>query len=425
MNPLEIDKAHIWHPFTPLVTDSDPVLIESAEGVYLHTKDGRKVIDAISSWWVNIHGHSNKAIAEAVYKQASTMEHVIFAQFTHPPAIELAKNLMTILPKNQEKIFFSDNGSTTIEVALKMALQFWYNQGHTNKTKVIAFEGAYHGDTFGAMAVGARSGFTRPFFPFLFDVHYLDLPTPDNFEEVLQKLENLCLEEDTAAFIFEPLVQGAGGMRMYAPEHLNRMIQLAQSKGIICIADEVMTGFGRTGKLFATDHIEANPDIICVSKGITGGSMPLGITACSQKIVDAFESDELSKALLHGHSYTGNPMACAAANASFGLLMDPSCQAARTMIHEEHTAFAQKLEQLDNVTNIRVTGTICAFDIAGHGNTSYDNDLRKKIFPYFLEHNILLRPLGNVMYIMPPYVITKEELNLIYDRILEFLNTLG
>lgn len=421
MSLLESNRNRIWHPFTPLITDSEPILIKKAKGVYLYKEDGSRIIDAVSSWWVNIHGHSNEKIAEALYKQANEMEHVIFAGFTHEPALKLAGNLKTILPEEHSKIFFSDNGSTSIEVALKMAFQYWYNQGYENKRQVIALNGAYHGDTFGAMSVGDRSGFFRPFFPFLFDVAHIDFPTPENESAVLKQFENLIEQEETAAFIFEPLVQGAGGMRMYSAEFLDKLLSLAKAKDIICIADEVMTGFGRTGKLFATDHLENNADIMCISKGLTGGTMPLGITSCAKKIEDAFQSDELSKALLHGHSYTGNPLSCAVANASFEILMDPECESSRVRINKKHLEFMDVLRQSDKVENIRCQGTILAFDLTGFGDTSYDNDARKKIYPYFLERGVLLRPLGNVIYIMAPYIITNEQLDEVYNAIISFI----
>ncbi|MEO9852553.1 MAG: adenosylmethionine--8-amino-7-oxononanoate transaminase [Reichenbachiella sp.] len=424
MNSAEIAKADkdlIWHPFTPLINPFEHIPVKSAKGAKLFTHDGQTIIDAVSSWWVNIHGHANEHIANAIHKQALELEHVIFAGFTHEPAVKLAKNLMTILPDNYSKIFFSDNGSTSIEVALKMAFQYWYNQDQSHKTKIIALDGAYHGDTFGSMSVSERSGFTRPFFPFLFDIETLDFPTEENFEKVLAHFDELTKDEACAAFIFEPLVQGAGGMRMYTPDMLQQLVALAQSRGVICIADEVMTGWGRTGTTFACDQIEANPDITCISKGITGGALPLGITACNGKIESAFQSDELSKALLHGHSYTGNPMICAAANASFEIFASAECKANIQRINLSHQRFVEKLESVDKVENIRLRGTIVAFDLKGFGETGYDSDARKKIYPYFLERGILIRPLGNVIYLLPPYVITDEELNQIYAAILKFL----
>ena len=418
---LKADKDFIWHPFTPLQSPFEHISIKSAKGAKLFTHDGKTIIDAVSSWWVNIHGHSNEKIAKAIYDQAMTMEHVIFAGFTHEPAAKLATNLMKILPEGYSKIFFSDNGSTSIEVALKMAFQYWYNQDKKHKTKIIALNGAYHGDTFGAMSVGERGGFTEPFFPFLFDFESLDFPTEENFEKVLAHFDQLTSDEKCAAFIFEPLVQGAGGMRMYKPEQLDQLVALAQKKGIICIADEVMTGWGRTGKKLACDHIKSHPDITCLSKGITGGTLPLGITACNAKIEDAFQSGELTKALLHGHSYTGNPMICAAANASFEIFQSDECQNNIQRIHEKHQGFIKRLETFDNTENIRCQGTIVAFDMKGFGETGYDSAARKKIYPYFLERGVLIRPLGNVIYLLPPYVISNDELDFVYDLIIEFL----
>ncbi len=413
----------IWHPFTPLITDQPPLEVASGKGVYLHTKDGRKIIDAVSSWWVSIHGHGNEAIAQAIHKQALELEHVIFAGFTHEPALKLVNNLKKIVPDDMAKFFFSDDGSTSIEVALKMGFQYWYNKG-VEKNKVIAIKGAYHGDTFGAMSVGDRSVFTEPFFPFLFDIELIDFPSAGEEEKVLKQFEELAQKGNIASFIFEPLVQGAGGMRMYSPAVLDKLIDIARKYDIICIADEVMTGFGRTGKLFATDHIQNNADIMCLSKGLTGGTMAMGITACNGKIVEAFESDALSKALLHGHSYTGNPIACAAANASFDIIMDESCQQNRDRIQQKHQAFALQLKETGKVENVRIMGTIIAMDVISNDGTSYDNAIRKKIFPYFLDKNILLRPLGNVIYIMPPYIITDDQLDEIYSAILLFLDTL-
>ena len=427
MNSAEIkqtDKDLIWHPFTPLVNAFGHIPIKSGKRARLFTHGGKTIIDAVSSWWVNIHGHANEHIANAIHKQALELEHVIFAGFTHEPAVKLAKNLMTILPENYSKVFFSDNGSTSIEVGLKMAFQYWYNKGKENKTKIIALDGAYHGDTFGSMSVSERSGFTRPFFPFLFDIQSLKFPTIENFDRVLEHFDQLTQDEDCAAFIFEPLVQGAGGMRMYTPDMLQKLVDIAQSRGIICIADEVMTGWGRTGSNFACDQIEAKPDIMCLSKGITGGALPLGITACNTKIESAFQSEELSKALLHGHSYTGNPMICAAANASFELFESKECKDNIQRIHKKHKVFIEDLKRFDCVENIRLTGTIVAFDLKGFGETGYDSEARKKIYPYFLEKGVLIRPLGNVIYLLPPYVITNEELELVYETIIEFLSDL-
>lgn len=422
INLIENDKEYIWHPFTPLSGDVSPVLIKAAEGLYLITEDGRRIMDAVSSWWVNLHGHANEYIARAIADQALTLEHVIFAGFTHQPAIQLALNLISILPANQKKIFYSDNGSTAVEVALKMAIQYWNNKG-ISKTKIIALDGSYHGDTFGAMSVGERGMFTDPFKPYLFEVDFIDFPTPGNQSEIINRFASLVKSGDVAAFIFEPLVQGAGGMRMYSPEMLDRLIELARQHKVICIADEVFSGFGRTGKMFACNYLENKPDIMAISKGITGGTLPLGVTSCSQEIVSAFETPEFHKTFFHGHSYTANPLACAAANASFDLLMNDSCQNQIKMISDMHATFVNKLSKHSNVKDARSLGTILAVEIISENRTSYTNDIRKKIYPYFLERNILLRPLGNTLYVVPPYIITGSELISIYVAIEEFLAT--
>ena len=419
----QLDRELIWHPFTPLTDGNDAIVIRSGNGAYLETIDGRKIIDGISSWWVNLHGHSNPHIAQAVYEQAKTLEHVIFAGFTHEPAIRLADNLKSILPGKISRIFFSDDGSTSVEVGLKIAFQFWYNKGVPRK-KVIAIRGAYHGDTFGSMSVGERGMFTDPFAPFLFDVTFVDFPTVDNENTVLKRFGDILATDEVAAFIFEPLVQGAAGMRMYSPEILNELVKEAHKKKVLCIADEVFTGFGRTGKMFACDYLEKVPDIICVSKGITGGTLPLGVTACSPHVVEAFGSSEFSKTFFHGHSYTANPIACAAANASFELLTGVECQNAIKKISDLHRSFVSRISGHGKVREVRSLGTILAVELHTGEESSYSNDLRKKIYPFFLERDILLRPLGNTIYVLPPYVIQESDLKRIYSCIEEFLDTL-
>ena len=422
MNLSELDKKNIWHPFAPLINDIEPLLVESAQGVYLHLKDGRKIIDAVSSWWVNIHGHGNVVIADAIAEQAKKLEHVIFAGFTHEPAIRLSENLLSILPKNQSKIFYSDNGSTAVEVALKLAIQYWHNQGIKSKTKIIALDGAYHGDTFGAMAVGERGAFTSAFHPYLFEVEFIDFPNEENQEKVLMRFEKLVSQQNVCSFIYEPLLQGTAGMRIYSPEILDKLITIARQYEVICIADEVLTGFGRTGKIFASDYLKTQPDLIAVSKGITGGFLPLGVTSCSEKIVEAFRSADVHKAFYHGHSYTANPITCAAANASFGLLMNDECQANILRISESHQLFVSKNKSHPKIKSIRSIGTIMALEINVGEGASYFNEIRKKIYPYFLQRNILLRPLGNIIYVLPPFVISNNELEKIYNEILGFLD---
>lgn len=424
MTLQEKDKAYIWHPFTPIKGSDTPILIEKAKGCTLYAADGKTYIDAIASWWVNIHGHANAYIANAIAEQAMILEHVIFAGFTHPQAIHLTERLIHNLPPQYSKVFFSDDGSTSVEVALKMALQYWFNKGIRHKIKVIAFENAYHGDTFGSMSVGGRNTFSAPFDPLLFEVVHIQIPTDDNFEALKMQFNHLVKNEKTAAFIFEPLVQGAAGMLMYKAEHLDQLIEIAQQNNVVCIADEVMTGFGRTGKLFATDYCTHVPDIICLSKGITGGFMPLGVTICSQTIYETFISDDISKTFFHGHSYTANPLACAAANASLDLLLSDECQQNIQNICLSHTLFYEKIKGNPRLKEVRQTGTILAIEFKTIENSSYFNPFKEKAYKFYLENGVLLRPLGNVVYIMPPYCITTEELEIVYSVILKSIEVL-
>ena len=397
-----------------------PIHIVRGEGALLFDVDGKTYIDAISSWWTNIHGHAHPWLAQKLFEQFQQLEHVIFAGFTHTPAQKLADRLIHFLPNSIEKIFFSDNGSTSVEVALKMAIQYWNNKGG-NRKKIIAFEHAYHGDTFGSMSVSDRGAFTKSFHDYLFDVLFIPPPFKGNENNCLQQFENAIAQNDIAAFIYEPLVMGAGGMLMYEPEHLELLLQKAKSKNIICIADEVMTGFYRTGKLFASEYCEMKPDIICLSKGLTGGTMAMGITACAQFIFDAFYDDDKMKAFYHGHSYTANPLACAVANASLDLIELSTFNEQINRIVNTHQEFALKIKDHPKIQNCRQTGTIIAFDIASTNETNYFNSLRDRMYDYFISKGILLRPLGNTIYIMPPYCMKEEELNKVYKSILEFI----
>lgn len=399
-----------------------PIPIVQGQGSVLYDADGRAYLDMISSWWVNLHGHAHPYIARRVSEQLNTLEHVIFAGFTHQPAVELAERLLTMLPQNQAKVFYSDNGSTAVEVALKMAFQYWHNVGQPRR-KVIALEGAYHGDTFGAMAVSGRSAFTAPFTPFLFDVEYLPVPTTGQEGAVLQLAEELFTDE-VAACIAEPLVQGAGGMVMYEPALLDQLIGLARRNGTLIIADEVMTGFGRTGRVFASDHLQQKPDLICLSKGLTGGTMALGVTTCTQTIYDAFLSDDKYKTLFHGHSFTANPLACTAALASMDLLLSDETQAAIRRITERHFAFTARLASYANATNVRQCGTLLAFDLNAAGETGYFNSIRDRAYNFLLEQGVLMRPLGNVLYLMPPYCTTDTQLQHVYDQVEKLLKVI-
>ncbi len=415
---VQKDAQYIWHPYTQMQTAQPPVPVVRAEGVYLFAEDGTKYLDAISSWWTNIHGHANEYIARKVFAQLTTLEHMIFAGFTHAPAVELAERLLQKLPDNQQKVFYSDNGSTAVEVALKMALQYWYNK-EVKRAKIIAFEGAYHGDTFGAMSVSGRSIFTKPFDDLLFDVVFVPVPVPGHEEESLAAIQAAIAQYggDIAAFIFEPLIQGTAGMVMFGAPWLDKILALCKEQQIITIADEVMTGFGRTGKFFACDHLKQQPDIVCLSKGITGGTMAMGFTTCTENIYSAFLSSDKTKALFHGHSYTANPTACAAALASLDLMESEETWENIARINTQHTAQYEKLKANPGITRISVTGTILAIEIMTASDSSYLSSVRDNLYEFFLAQNILLRPLGNIIYIMPPYCITNNELQTIYTAI--------
>jgi len=414
MSLVERDRAVIWHPYTQMKTALPHVPIVRGEGACLYDENGKKYIDAVSSWWVNIHGHANPYIAKKVAEQLLKLEHVIFAGFTHPTAVELAERLLAILPSNQTKAFYSDNGSTAIEVAIKMCLQYWHNQGKP-RTKMLAFKDAYHGDTFGAMAVSGRSAFTAAFDSLLFEVEFIDLPTAENIKALKSRISYL--RSELACFIFEPLVQGTAGMIMYEAEYLDELLAHCKQEGILTIADEVFTGFGRTGKLFACDYLSVQPDIMCFSKGLTGGTMALGLTTCTDEIYNAFLSDDKLKTLFHGHSYTANPVACSAALASLDITLDAATMDNIKRIESMHSNFAEKIKHHPKIKTTRQTGTILAMEWETGSNTSYFSSLRDKLYLYFLNAGIILRPLGNILYILPPYCITNDELNYIYDKI--------
>lgn len=421
MNLSQRDQAVIWHPFTQAQTAAAPIAIVRAEGVWLYAEDGTRYLDGTSSWWVNAHGHAHPYIAEQVYQQASTLEHIIFAGFTHEPAITLAEKLIRLVPGEQSRIFYSDNGSTSVEVALKMALQYHFNKGE-KRTKIISFSNAYHGDTFGAMSVGARNAFNAPFEPLLFEVVSIHPPEKGQEENCIAQMMQLLEDEHIAAFIFEPLVQGANGMRMHDAETLSRLIDLCRSKGVISIADEVFTGFYRTGKRFACNHLEVQPDIMCLSKTLTGGTLPLGVTAAPEFIYEAFLSNDKYKTFFHGHSFTANPIACRAALASLELFDTPQCQENIQQIVASHARLAASLEGHEAIEEIRLLGTILAIELKTQEERGYMNSISEHLTRFFLDRNIYLRPLGNVMYCTPPYVINAEELSSLYSAIKECLD---
>lgn len=409
-------SGKVWYPFSQMAIEPMPIKIVRGDKALIFDDEDNAYIDAISSWWVNLHGHANKKIAKAVSKQLSTLEHVIFSGFTHEPAENLAKKIIHHLPKGFSHLFYSDNGSTSVEVALKMAIQFYFNKKQ-KRNKIIALTGAYHGDTFGAMAVGERGIFNLPFQDMFFEVKFFDI-----HKGSIDEFEKLC-GDDVAAFIFEPLVQGAGGMLMYKESTLDKLLKITKKYDIICIADEVMTGFGRTGKLFAIDYLQEKPDIICLSKGITGGTMALGATACTLRIFEAFFSTDKNKTFFHGHSYTANPLACTAAVVSMDILESDKCQKSIEKISFSHKNFKKKLAKLSQVENIRIRGTILAFDIKC-SDAGYMSLFRDRLYAEFIEQGVLLRPLGNTVYIMPPYVITEKQLEKVYEVILNVVSTI-
>ena len=416
MNLSERDKKHNWHPYTQHKTAQDFPAITKGKDALLWDENGKEYIDAIASWWVNPFGHSNKVMADAIYEQLTTLEHVLFGGFTHNKAVELSEKLMEILPSNQQKIFYSDNGSTAVEVAIKVALQYNYNKGIV-KTKVIAFEDAFHGDTFGAMAASGITFFTEAFKGSLLEVVRIPVPTIGNEEKAVQTLENLVKTNEFAAFIFEPLVLGAAGMVMYQPEVLDKMIAICNQNNVFTIADEVMTGFGKTGKTFACDYLKNQPDMMCLSKALTGGTIPMAITTFTQEIFNGFYDNDTNKALFHGHTFTANPTGCAAALASISLLQTDEIQQNIQTVHQSHLAFQSKIKNHPKVKTTRVLGVIFALEIKTETQESYYGTMRTKLYNFFIENGVILRPVGNIVYILPPYIITQNQLQKVYQTI--------
>ena len=401
MSVPELDRQYLWHPYTQHAIAPAPIPIRRAEGALLIDMDGREIIDAISSWWVTLHGHAQPEIAKAIGRQARELEQVIFAGFTHEPAAELAAALAQRLQAGLTRVFFSDNGSTAVEVAIKIALQYWQNRG-APRTKIAALEHAYHGDTFGAMSASARGLFTDPYGSHLFDV---------------VRYPSSAITDELAAVVVEPLLQGAGGMRMWSEATLRDIREKTAEHGVLLIADEVLTGFGRTGPLFACERAGVVPDVICLSKGLTGGFLPLSATAVREEIFEAFLSGDRRHTLFHGHSFTANPIACAAALASLALLNDESA-ARRVAIECKHRSAMATLAGHPRVTEPRVLGTVAAFNL---GSAGYLDPVGADLSRFALERGVLLRPLGDVVYVLPPYCTTDAQLDQIYGVITEFL----
>ncbi|MBC7749689.1 MAG: adenosylmethionine--8-amino-7-oxononanoate transaminase [Methylotenera sp.] len=410
----ERDQQYLWHPYTQHKTAALPIAIKKGKGALLWDENNKEYIDAIASWWVNPYGHSNTFIADAIYEQLTTLEHVLFGGFTHEPAILVGEKLMEILPKNQQKIFFSDNGSTAVEIAIKVALQYFFNKGE-KRTAIIAFENAFHGDTFGAMAASGISFFVEAFKDSLIEVIRIPVPVKGLEQESYDALQSIIKNNNCAGFIFEPLVQGAAGMVMYEPESLDKLMRICQQNNVLTIADEVMTGFGKTGKTFATDYLIEKPDMMCLSKALTGGTIPMAITTFTQDLFDAFYDDDINKALFHGHTFTANPTGCAAALASLELLQTDAMQANIARVNQNHLNFQERIKKHPKVTATRVLGVIFALEIKTEGAASYYGSLRNKLYDFFIEKGVILRPVGNIVYILPPYIITDEQLDKIYQ----------
>lgn len=414
MTLTERDRQYLWHPYTQHKTAALPIAIKKGKGALLWDENNKEYIDAIASWWVNPYGHSNTFIADAIYKQLTTLEHVLFGGFTHEPAILVAEKLMEILPKNQQKIFFSDNGSTAVEVAIKVALQYFFNKNE-KKTTIIAFENAFHGDTFGAMAASGISFFMEAFEGMFIDVVRIPVPVKGLKQISYDALQQVIKNNNCAGFIFEPLVQGAAGMVMYEAEALDKLMRICQQNNVLTIADEVMTGFGKTGKTFATDYLVEKPDMMCLSKALTGGTIPMAITTFTQDLFDAFYDDDINKALFHGHTFTANPTGCAAALASLELLQTNEMQANIVRVNKSHLQFQELIRNHPKVTTTRVLGVIFALEIKTESAASYYGSLRNKLYDFFIENGVILRPVGNIVYILPPYIITDEQLQKVYQ----------
>ena len=407
----------IWHPFTQHGLQPRMVEIASAQGAWLETAGGGRLLDGISSWWVVTHGHCHPHIVAAIEAQAGRLDQVIFAGFTHEPAETLARSLIDIAPPGLAHVFFSDSGSTSVEVALKMALGYWRNIGETRR-RIVALEHGYHGDTIGGMSVGARGVFSAAYEPLLFDVVRIPFPVPGQEQRTIDAFDAACAAEPVAALIVEPLILGAGGMLIYEADVLRELKRVAEAHGALLIADEVMTGWGRTGQLFACEQAGIAPDILCLAKGITGGSLPLAVTLCTAPIFEAHRSSDRSKTFFHSSSYTANPIACAAANANLEVWRtEPVAEriAALTAAHAERL---EPFRHDGRFANVRQLGTIAALDLVVE-DAGYLAAVGPRLAQFFIDRGVLLRPLGNTIYVMPPYCITAAELDLIYAAIAE------
>ncbi|MDA8108831.1 MAG: adenosylmethionine--8-amino-7-oxononanoate transaminase [Betaproteobacteria bacterium] len=408
-------RSPIWHPFTQHALVPQMTAVASAKDAYLYTEDGRRLIDGIASWWVVTHGHCHPHIARAIGEQAARLDQVIFAGHTHEPAERLARRLIELTPDGLDRVFFSDSGSTSVEVALKMALGYWRHIGESRR-RIVALEHGYHGDTIGTMSVGARSVFNAPYEPLLFEVDRVPFPHVGREQATLDALDAACRRTPVAAFIAEPLVLGAGGMLMYAPWVLQEMKRVCERHRALFIADEVMTAWGRTGTVFACEQANVVPDIACYAKGITGGALPLAVTMCREEIFEAHYSPDRRRTFFHSSSYTANPIACAAACANLELWEREPVLERIARIGAHHDRRLEAFREDARFTNVRRTGTIAALELRV-ADDGYLADAGPKLYAFFGRRGLLLRPLGNTIYILPPYCVTTEDLDAIYDAI--------
>ncbi len=389
--------------------------IARTEGAYLYDEQGRAILDAISSWWVITHGHRHPLIMDAIRRASGLYDQIIFAEYTHEPAEELARGLVAIAPAGLDHVFYSDSGSTCVEVALKMALGFFHNSG-APRSRIVVMEHGYHGDTIGTMSAGERGVFNAAYEPMLYGVDRLPFPSPGHEQDTLDAFETYCRSGQVAALLIEPLVLGAGGMRMYPASLLTELKRLAERHGSLMIADEVMTGWGRTGTLFACEQANITPDILCTSKGLTGGSLPLAATLCSAKIFDAHLSTDRSRTFFHSSSYTANPIACAAALANLEVWKTEPVTARIHSLESMHRTRLERFKADPRFGNVRQTGTIVALDV-NVPTSGYLSDAGPKLRSFFRARNLLIRPLGNVIYLMTPYCVTANDLDRTYDAI--------
>lgn len=418
MTLQERDKKHLWHPLKQHQTHPESLAIVKAKGCILTDENGNQYIDAIASWYTCMFGHCNPFITSRVYAQMQQLDQVMFSDFTHEPAVKLSEELIKILPKNQQRVFFNDNGSTAVEAGIKMALQYYHNKNDRRST-FIAFENGFHGDTFGAMSVSGLSVYNGPFEEFLMDVKRIPTPNGNNHQEILATLQQYTETYKIAGFIYEPIIQGAAGMKLYNIEGLNEILRFFKKQHILTIADEVMTGFGKTGSNFASDFLTIKPDIICLSKALTGGLVPLAITSCTEEIYTAFLSNTMAKGFFHCHTYSGNPIACSAAIAAIELLQTQEIQDNIARISASHQAFKEEILQHPKVKTASCLGVIFALDL--NTNSQRYGGLRDKLLHFFMERGVFLRPLGSTIYIQVPYVISKIELAKVYKTIKESL----